>query len=697
MHRPYRLGLERGGRAPTLRVRDTDQPAAYNPTARRIVRRSPGRFPKVVFRMKPFLRAVREALKYWPAVVASICCSVAVAVLWGANIAALFPIIEATLQGKSLQDWNREQIQQTQQELADHETELKTLAARIDNAPEAEQVDLEVQRQLLEVRSQAKAAELYSAQRLQPFFDGWLPSTPFATITLIATLVLVATLMKQVFMVSNAVLVSSVSQSVSRDIRGRLFNTAIKLDRPGFDVHGTSGFAAHITYTTDMLSIGLSNILGGAVTEPLRIFACLAGAWMISWRLTLASLIFAPLAAYLIVFLNRSIRRLSLRILDRSMGFHHVMLEVFGSLTTVKSNTMEDFERERFSKSTLLMKRAAMTSTFYNSLTSPVTELFGIGMLCTGIIVSGYLVTNQRTDIFGIPMSDRPLSVSLLTVFFAMLIGAADPLRKLSGVVTGINNGMAAANLLYPIIDAQSRIREPEVARPFPAPHKQIEFRNVHFSYDGLQQVLADVNLKIHRGEHVALVGANGSGKSTIVSLLCRFYDPQQGDIQIDGVPINQMALADLRKRIAVVSQQTELFNETVLHNIRYGRWDATEQEVIEAAKLARADEFVSNLPKGYHTIVGANGQRLSGGQRQRIALARAILRDAEILILDEATSQIDVESERLIHDALQEIAVNRTLIMVTHRESTLELAERIIHVEKGRLLEVDQATSLSA
>ncbi|WP_442482953.1 ABC transporter ATP-binding protein [Aeoliella sp. SH292] len=647
--------------------------------------------------MNSFLRAVREALKYWPAVVASIGCSVAVAVLWGANIAALFPIIEATLQGKSLQDWNREQITQSKQELTAHEAELKSLAARIEKAPAEERAELDIQLQMLEVRKQAKAAELYSAERVQPFFESWLPSTPFATIALIASLVLVATLMKQVFMVTNAVLVSSVSQSVSRDLRGRLFNSAITLDRPGFDAHGTSGFAAHITYTTDMLSVGLTNILGGAVTEPLRIFACLAGAWMISWRLTLASLIFAPLAAYLIVFLNRSIRRLSLRILDRSRGFHHVMLEVFGSLTTVKANTMEDFERERFRESTELMKRTAMTATFYNSLTSPVTELFGIGMLCTGIVVSGYLVTNQRTDIFGIPMSDRPLSVSLLTVFFAMLIGAADPLRKLSGVVTGVNNGMAAANLLFPIIDAQSRIREPESPRAFPSPHQEIEFRHVHFSYDGVQPVLQDVNLRIERGEHVALVGANGSGKSTIVSLLCRFYEPQSGDIEIDGVPIREMALADLRKRIAVVSQQTELFNETVLHNIRYGRWDATEEEVIEAAKLARADEFVSNLPQGYHTIVGANGQRLSGGQRQRIALARAILRDAEILILDEATSQIDVESERLIHDALQDIAVDRTLIMVTHRESTLALAQRVIHVENGRLLELDSATAMSA
>jgi ATP-binding cassette subfamily B protein/subfamily B ATP-binding cassette protein MsbA len=266
------------------------------------------------------------------------------------------------------------------------------------------------------------------------------------------------------------------------------------------------------------------------------------------------------------------------------------------------------------------------------------------------------------------------------------LIGTADPLRKLSGVITGVNNGMAAANLLYPLLEIRPLVVDSPSPKSLPTPHEQIEFRDVWFSYDGVQLALQHVHLTIRRGERVAVVGPNGGGKSTLVNLLCRFYDPGIGHVLIDGISLRDVSLRDLRTRIAFVNQQTELFNETIWHNIRYGRWDATDEEVIAAAKLARAHEFISGFPKGYQTIVGPNGQRVSGGQRQRIALARAFLRNAEILILDEATSQIDVESERLIHDALADFGRDRTLLMITHRESTLSLATRIVRLEGGKL-----------
>jgi len=306
-------------------------------------------------------------------------------------------------------------------------------------------------------------------------------------------------------------------------------------------------------------------------------------------------------------------------------------------------------------------------------------------------------VINQATSIFGIPMTDQPMSVAAVTVFFGMLIGAADPLRKLSGVITGVNTGMAAANLLYPLLDIKSNLLEPASPKLLPSPQKRLELRNVSFSYDGMHKVLQNVNLTVNAGEHLAIVGPNGGGKSTIINLVCRFYDPQEGEVLIDGVSVRDVALNDLRRRIALVTQQTELFNETVLHNIRYGRWDATEAEIRTAAEMARAHDFITGFAEGYSTMVGPNGQRLSGGQRQRIALARAFLRNAEILILDEATSQIDAESEGLIHDALSEFGKDRTLIMITHRESTLSLADKIVRVEHGRLEEVPAATTKAA
>jgi ABC-type multidrug transport system fused ATPase/permease subunit len=196
--------------------------------------------------------------------------------------------------------------------------------------------------------------------------------------------------------------------------------------------------------------------------------------------------------------------------------------------------------------------------------------------------------------------------------------------------------------------------------------------------------VVKDVNLSINFGERVAIVGPNGGGKSTLVNLICRFYDPTAGRVLLDGVPLTDIALADLRRRIAMVTQQTELFNESILYNIRYGRWEATDAEIEEAARKAHAHDFISEFPDGYRTMVGPNGFRLSGGQRQRISLARAFLRNAEILVLDEATSQIDVESERLIHEALARYVENRTVIMITHRASTLALADSIVQIEHG-------------
>jgi ATP-binding cassette subfamily B protein/subfamily B ATP-binding cassette protein MsbA len=637
--------------------------------------------------MKSFARALKEAWRHWPALVVALFCSLGVAALWGANIAALFPIIETTLHGQSLQTWNQKRLEKSQQALIEFEAEIDALekrAALMETPVERRNLDLEIE--VVQTKAHVARASAYSAARLQPLFDRFLPTEPFPTVTFIVAMVAVATALKQMLMLSNTMLVTYVSQSIARDLRGRIFDKAISLDRPGFDQQGISGFAAHITSTTDMLAAGITNFYGGAMTEPLRILSCLCGAWFISWRLTLASLIFAPLAAFLILHLNRQIRGLSLRILNRSMAFHHVMLEVFNSLLTVQANTMEDFERQRFRDSTGFIRRISCTATFYNSLTSPVTELMGMGMLCTGVVVSAYLVLNQETKIFGIPMCDSPLSIPAVTVFFGMLIGAADPLRKLSNVITGVNNGMAAANLLYPLLAIPSRVLESPNPKTLPSPHEQVEFRDVSFSYDGANYVLQQVNLTIHRGEHIAVVGPNGGGKSTLVNLLCRFYDPQQGELAIDGISLRDVSLKDLRSRIALVNQQTELFNESILHNIRYGRWEATDEEVIAAAKLARAHEFITAFPEGYQTIVGPNGQRVSGGQRQRIALARAFLRNAEILILDEATSQIDVESERLIHDALSDFGHDRTLIMITHRESTLSLASRIVRVENGQL-----------
>jgi subfamily B ATP-binding cassette protein MsbA len=640
--------------------------------------------------MKYFLRALGEGTRHWPALVAAIACSFGVAVLWGANIAAMFPLLETTLSGHSLQETHAERVEGLRAKVAAVETELAALQA-VDKPAEPGAIEA------LEARLQLDRAALTSGEWLQAKLEAWLPAGPFSTVVLVVCVVFIGTVLRVLLMMANAMLVSHVTQSTIRDLRNRVFNKSLELDRPGFQFMGISGFQAQITHISDMLSMGITSFYGGAITEPLRILSCLTGAFIVSWRLTLASLILTPIAAYLVLTLNRRVRSLSSRVLDRSLGFHHVLLEVLGGHHTVQANTMEAFERERFNEATGEMKSTAMLANFYNALSGPITEFFGVGMLCIGLLASSYLVLNKQTTLFGIPMCDEPLSIPAVTVFFGLLIGAADPLRKLSGVVTGLNNGMAAAGMLYPLLDWRSALYELDEPLEMPKEIQRIELKGVTFSYDRKHDVLRGADVVINRRDRLAVVGPNGAGKSTMVNLVCRYYDPQEGDVLIDGKSVRSYRIHDLRSRFAVVSQQTELFNESILHNIRYGRWEATLEEVYEAARLARAHEFISELPDGYNTVIGSNGHRLSGGQRQRVALARAFLRNAEVLILDEATSQIDAQSERLIHEALNDYGANRTILFITHRESTLSLATRVVRVEDGKLVEVNPKAAIAA
>jgi subfamily B ATP-binding cassette protein MsbA len=636
--------------------------------------------------MHEFFRALKDASRNWPLLAAALVCSAGIAALWGANIAALFPIIEVTLNGESLQSWNDRRIEETKERIAAGEAEKAKLETRLARDAEAGEAGAGPRNRLdtLTLKLAGDRATLYSAERLGPWLARLLPTDPFRTVLVVVAFVVVSTFLKHVLMLASALLVGWVALSISRSIRMRIFDKALELDRQQFMRHGASGFLATITHTADMLSHGITAVYGGAITEPLKILACLTGAWFISWQLTIACLLLAPVVGFLMVWLNKQMRNLSRQALRRVAGYHHVLLEALNNVITVQSYTMEPYEKSRFRDCTGEMRRMALRHTFYHTLANPITEILGIGMVATSIAIGAWLVINQETQIFGITMTDRPMTVPGIMVFFGMLIGASDPVRKLSGIITGFNQGCVAAQALYPLLDAPSRLAQPADPRRITSRHRRIRLEGVSFSYDGIDTVLKEVDLEIGFGERVAIVGPNGGGKSTLVNLICRFYDPTRGRVLLDDVPLTELALEDLRRRIAIVTQQTELFNESIYYNIRYGRWDATDAEIEAAARKAFAHDFIAQFPDGYGTMVGPSGFRLSGGQRQRIALARAFLRDAEILVLDEATSQIDAESEKLIHEALAAHVQDRTVIMITHRASTLALADSIVRVEHG-------------
>jgi ATP-binding cassette, subfamily B, bacterial MsbA len=638
--------------------------------------------------MHYFFRALREAARQWPLLAAAMLCSAGVAALWGANIAALFPIIEVTLKGESLQSWNDRRIEDAQARIDATETRKAALEEQLTSGDLDPDTAIKTRSQIdaLALAQQADQTIVFSGTKLTPWLDRFLPVDAFQTVLVVVVFVVVSTFVKHLLLMTSSMLVSWVAVNISRDLRLKVFDKAMELDRAQFMKHGSAGFMAQVTNTSDMLASGIMSFYGGAVTEPLKILACLGCAMMVSWRLTLACLALAPIVGFLMVWLNRRIRGISKGVLARSRGFHHVLLEALNNVLTVQAYTMEEFERERFRSCTREMMKFNMWHSFYHALANPITEILGIGMVATSIAVGAWLVINQETRIFGITITDQPMTVPGIMIFFGFLIGASDPVRKLSGVITGLNIGTVGAQNLYPLLDTPSKLAEPAEPRSVASPHREIRLENVSFSYDGIDTVLRDVSLTIPFGERVAIVGPNGGGKSTLINLICRFYDPTAGRVLLDGVPLTEMALQDVRGRIAMVTQQTELFNESIHYNIRYGRWDATDEEIEEAARKARAHDFIADFPEGYRTMVGPNGFRLSGGQRQRISLARAFLRDAEILVLDEATSQIDVESERLIHEALAKYVENRTVIMITHRASTLALADAILEVEHGQI-----------
>lgn len=623
--------------------------------------------------MKNFSKAIKESIHLAPAIILATLCSLGIACLWGGNISALYPVIEVTLKNESIQDWLQKQSDTLASQKADIENKLA-------NAPLAEQPPL--QGQLRDVEN----ALGWNKWKLD-WAEALLPSDPFLTICAIMGVLVFSTLIKHMLMLTSDLLIGFASSTLVRNLRSRLFSQALHMDRSQFQQVGNSTFLAALTTGTDGLAMGLVALFGVAIREPMRVLSCLILACFISWRLLFLSIVLAPALVAIIIFFNKKIRSIAGSILGRNAGFHEIILESLNNIFTVQAYTMEPKEKEKFTDCTKQMQRLSLKMIFYNGLSKPFTELVGIGMVAITVCAGSYLVVNQQTHILGLKIRDTPLSVTDLLIFFGLLVGASDPLRKLSGISILIYSGATAANLIYSILDTKPTIADPVEPIPLTGSRHDLSLNNVNFHYHASHPILKDVNLDIPFGKVVAILGHNGSGKSTLIQLISRYYEPTAGSLSFGGVDLRNLSLRDLRSRIALVSQSTELFNQSVLANIQYGRENCSMDEVLEAAKQAHAHEFITDaLSGGYDTIVGQSGQRLSGGQRQRIALARAILRKPEILILDESTSQIDMASEIQIRETLETMKGQMTIIIITHREALLKVADEVYTIEKGVL-----------
>ncbi|MCK8816354.1 ABC transporter ATP-binding protein/permease [Natroniella sulfidigena] len=481
---------------------------------------------------------------------------------------------------------------------------------------------------------------------------------------------------RAVFHYGQKYLTAYVSQNVVKDLRNDLYYNLQNLSLDFYAKHKTGRIMSRVTNDVGILE---GAIVSGAIGIFSYIFQVIGGVGKLfydNWRLSAFAFILFPLIAYIIDYFNRRIRKISKKAQVKIADVSDILQETISGVRVVKSFQREDYEYQRFEELNYGNFRANMKHSQLKAVLSPVTEFLAE---ISFIVVLWY---GGRQVMVG------QMTPGELTGFFTLLLYLTTPLRKLTKLSGTIQRALAAAERIFEFIDVEPSIQDHEDAQKLEQIEGTIEFEDVSFSYDD-ELALEDINLQVEPGQMVALVGPSGAGKSTLVNLVPRFYDPEQGQIKLDGIDITKIKLDSLRDKMGIVPQETVLFGGTIKENILYGNLEASEQEVIKAAQAANAHDFILDLSEGYETEIGERGSGLSGGQKQRIAIARAILKDPQILILDEATSALDTESEALVQEALDRLMEERTTFVIAHRLSTILDADQIVVMEEGRIVEV--------
>ena len=639
--------------------------------------------------MKNLTQAIRLSLKYKWSILGSVVSSLIIAFLFCISISALFPVIKIVLEGETASIWIAKEVKDAKIQKIEFVEELDDLQKQFDAANPDQQRQMKKQLALAKHKVDAETRAVARYEFLQPYVDQIAPSKPFTTLVAAMVFLLITAVLKGIFLVLSTVLVSRVANATVMDMRRIYYCKILELDQSRIEHLGTSQMMVHLSNNMNMVSSSLRALYGKSLREPFKMVACLFGAAMISLPLLLLSMIVIPAGAIVIHNLTRRMKKSVQKELGGMREVFQTLIETLNWLKTVRIFNRESTERKRFKENAGVMYQMSMRISMYDSLLRPITEVLGIIAIALSILAGSYLVLNQATTLFGFRILDRPLEPSMLILFYGFLAGASDPARKMSEIVNLLVRGDTACGNLAK--HYSTSVDEEDVhTNAVPLHRRSIEFRNLTFEYKPGQPVLHDLNLTVPYGQAVAIVGGNGCGKSTLMNLLARFYEVKQGKILLDGVDIGTMNPKRLRRQIAWVTQQSVLFKGTIAENIAYGKRNATHTEILDAARVAHVTEFLPNLENGIETEVGDNGSLLSAGQRQRVALARAILADPEILILDEATSQMDGKTERKIHEALSHYIKDRTTFIVTHRASSLSLADRVIVMENGEIVHDD-------
>jgi subfamily B ATP-binding cassette protein MsbA len=518
------------------------------------------------------------------------------------------------------------------------------------------------------------AASAALAALIQPIFDEVLPTRQHLFSTAMA--ILAVYVVKGGGSYLSGYLMTDVGQRVVRDLRNVLFRHILGQSAAFFSMQTTGRLMSRITNDVAQIQRSVSETIGDLTRESLALVGFAAVLFYYDARLALVCLTGAPLVVYPLVRLGQRVRRTTRRSQEALEQMSHVSAEAFTGHRIVKAFGAEARETAKFEVSSHHFYRTSMKVTSVLSVLPPLMELIGGVAFVAALWYGSHEIAAGR------------LTTGAFTAFIAALFMMYGPAKKLSRVNSDLQQAIAAAERIFEMLDTHSEVDERPGAATLPPFTRAVEFRDVHFAYGDAPVTLKGVSFAVGAGQTLAIVGRSGAGKTTLVNLIPRFYDVSGGAILIDGHDLRDVTLASLRAQIGIVTQETVLFDDTIAANIAYGRPGASRAEIEAAARAAHADDFITRLERGYDTMIGERGQRLSGGQRQRIAIARAILRDSPILILDEATSSLDAESEMLVQDALSTLMLNRTSFVIAHRLSTVRRASAIVVLERGRIVE---------
>ena len=508
---------------------------------------------------------------------------------------------------------------------------------------------------------------------------------PENVLLLLAIVTIFVSLLSNLFRYMGAWTVENMRTRTLQRMRNEMFSKVVDMNVGYFSDQRKGDIISKITSDVGVVQFCITNTLQVAFREPFLIIGYTVMMVAISWELALFSVLFLPVVALIIGSIVKRLRHPARTSQQRMGELVSTLDESLSGIKVIKSYNATGYVKQKFYDLSEDLARLTLSMARRQQLASPMSEFLGISAVGVILVFGGSLVFKDA------------LSPEGFIAFIAMFSQITRPVRTFIDQFSNINQGIAAGERIFSIIDAQSEIQDKPGAIELDGLKDKIEFRDIHFSYDGSREVIEGISFEIKRGETVALVGPSGGGKSTLSELIPRFYDVKAGDILIDGVSVRDYTQDSLRAHMSVVAQDTVLFNDTIEGNIAMGKAGATHDEIVEAARIANADCFIQEAPEGYQTNIGDRGVKLSGGPRQRLSIARAVLKNPEILILDEATSALDTESEQLVQDALHKLLVGRTSVVIAHRLSTIHNADKIIVVDHGRVAEQGTHTELLA